>query len=44
MGIEVDEVKNLRENMWTMEDIYKGDEYDDDVDANNAGLGEDEEF
>ena len=45
MGLEIDEIKELRETMWSLEDNYKDDEkvggvHDDD----DASLGEDEQF
>ncbi|KAI0339177.1 tubulin nucleotide-binding domain-like protein [Trametopsis cervina] len=45
MGVEADEIKELRENMWNLEDSYKqDDEYEFDNMSDDAGLGEDEEY
>ena len=41
MGLELDDVKELRDALWALEDAYKGDE-DETNDAED--LGEDEEF
>lgn len=42
MGLETDDVKELRETMWSLEDKYRDDEGV--VGSDDGGLGEDEEF
>ena len=42
MGLEADDVKELRDTLWALEDAYKGDE--EDVPDDAGDLGEDEEF
>ena len=41
MGVEPDEIKELKESMWTLEDAYKN---DDDWTMSDDIMGEDEEF
>ncbi|KAI0085539.1 Misato segment II tubulin-like domain-containing protein [Irpex rosettiformis] len=42
MGVELEEIKELKESMWALEDAYKSD--DDGVNSEDPGLGEDEEY
>ena len=42
MGLEVDDVKELRDSLWVLEDAYRGDE--EDFMSDEDTLGEDEEF
>ncbi|KAI0684692.1 tubulin domain-containing protein [Cytidiella melzeri] len=45
MGVELDDVKELREGMWVLEDGYKQDAHDgNDSGSDGGNLGEDEEY
>lgn len=41
MGVEMDEIRELRDTMWALEDAYKLDSYDEGLPDDS--LGEDEE-
>ncbi|THH21692.1 hypothetical protein EUX98_g8295 [Antrodiella citrinella] len=42
MGLEMDDVKDLRDTLRALEDEYRGDDHTFDSDDNDEGLGEDE--
>ena len=42
MGLEADDVKELRDTLWALEDAYQGDE--EGIPSESEELGEDEEF